>query len=218
MNSGGHTAAHDIVPTKAEALAFMMGGQQVFAKIVHHPGSRIPERSFMRSGLFDMADEIVAGIRAAALEGARRGDAMTIRNDAFDALLTIGKQIEPGDPGSEWGEAGRKMKPPEQALMPALFQVEGDSEYQSKSGQMVRREIQISWVIMHNFGKDQAHEPARYSSDLIDRIEAKLGEGVNIQSLGGRVFAAYIKGAIRRFPGDLDGIELITIPLSILLP
>jgi phage gpG-like protein len=69
---GGKTPPHDIVPTKAQALAFMVGGEQVFAKIVHHPGSNIPERSFMRSGLTDMADEIVAGIREAALEGARK--------------------------------------------------------------------------------------------------------------------------------------------------
>jgi phage gpG-like protein len=68
---GGQTRPHDIIPTKAEALAFMIGGSQVFAKIVHHPGSKIPERSFMRSGLYDMADEIVAGLRTAALEGAK---------------------------------------------------------------------------------------------------------------------------------------------------
>lgn len=68
---GGRTAPHDIVPTKAEALAFMMGGQQVFAKLVHHPGSNIPERSYMRTGLFDMSEEIVAGLRDAALAGAR---------------------------------------------------------------------------------------------------------------------------------------------------
>lgn len=68
---GGQTPPHDILPSKAQALAFMMGGEQVFAKIVHHPGSHIPERSFMRSGLFDMADEIIAGIREAALAGAQ---------------------------------------------------------------------------------------------------------------------------------------------------
>jgi phage gpG-like protein len=69
---GGKTPAHDIFPKKAEALAFMMGGEQVFAKVVHHPGSVIPERSYMRSGLYDMAEEIIAGIRDAAASGARR--------------------------------------------------------------------------------------------------------------------------------------------------
>lgn len=68
---GGQTPPHDILPTKAQALAFMIGGEQVFAKIVHHPGSKIPERSFMRSGLYDMADEIVQGIKEAAIAGAK---------------------------------------------------------------------------------------------------------------------------------------------------
>lgn len=69
---GGRTPPHDIVPDKAEALAFMIGGRQVFAKIVHHPGSQMPERSFMRSSLADMAEEITAGLRQAAVEGLQK--------------------------------------------------------------------------------------------------------------------------------------------------
>ena len=55
---GGTTPPHDIVPVKAKALAFVMGGKMVFAKIVHHPGSKMPERSFMRSSLSDNAQYI----------------------------------------------------------------------------------------------------------------------------------------------------------------
>ena len=54
---GGVTKPHDIVPTKAKALHFIMGGKDVFAKIVHHPGSRMPERSYIRSSLADLLDE-----------------------------------------------------------------------------------------------------------------------------------------------------------------
>jgi phage gpG-like protein len=36
---GGTTPAHDIVPDKAKALAFLSGGGLVFARRVHHPGS-----------------------------------------------------------------------------------------------------------------------------------------------------------------------------------
>jgi hypothetical protein len=49
----------------------MMGGKDVFATIVHHPGSTMPERSFMRSSLAEMKDDIVSGIKEAAGEGAR---------------------------------------------------------------------------------------------------------------------------------------------------
>lgn len=66
---GGKTAAHDILPNKAKVLAFVSGGAQVFAKIVHHPGSTIPERSYLRSSLADMRDEIISGLKAAVLQG-----------------------------------------------------------------------------------------------------------------------------------------------------
>jgi phage gpG-like protein len=83
---GGTTKAHDILPVKALALAFMTGkggpagrdasgrfkssGTQVFAKVVHHPGSKMPERSYLRSSLAEMREEIVGGIKQAALAAA----------------------------------------------------------------------------------------------------------------------------------------------------
>ncbi len=66
---GGVTPAHVIEAKNAKALAFMMGGKMVFAKSVNHPGSRMPERSFMRSSLRDMQEEIKQGLRQ-AVEGA----------------------------------------------------------------------------------------------------------------------------------------------------
>ena len=65
---GGRTAPHDIVPDKAKALAFLVHGAPVFAKIVHHPGSQIPARSYLRSALADMGDQILAEFTAAALD------------------------------------------------------------------------------------------------------------------------------------------------------
>jgi len=66
---GGTTRPHIIEPVKAEVLAFVAGGKQRFAKIVHHPGSKIPERSYIRSSLEEMKDEIVEGIKEAGVEG-----------------------------------------------------------------------------------------------------------------------------------------------------
>ena len=64
---GGKTAPH-IIEAKGRALAFMMGGKQVFAKRVNHPGSTMPERSFLRSSLRDRRDPIVTGLQKAAAE------------------------------------------------------------------------------------------------------------------------------------------------------
>jgi len=68
---GGRTSPHLISPVKAQALAFMYNGKMTFAKLVRHPGSKMPERSFMRSGLSDMKNRIVTEM-AEAVRGALR--------------------------------------------------------------------------------------------------------------------------------------------------
>ncbi len=65
---GGKTSAHEILPAKANVLAFLIGGAQHFAHRVEHPGSLIPERSYLRSALEDMKDEILAALAGAADE------------------------------------------------------------------------------------------------------------------------------------------------------
>ena len=62
---GGHTAAHDIVPVKAKALAFAGGGGSVIARRVHHPGSLIPARAPFGSALAALHDEISDGLKQA---------------------------------------------------------------------------------------------------------------------------------------------------------
>ena len=44
------------------------GGAQRFARKVEHPGSLIPERSYLRSSLEEMRDEIVSSLAEAAAE------------------------------------------------------------------------------------------------------------------------------------------------------
>jgi phage gpG-like protein len=65
---GGKTSAHEILPVKAQALAFVAAGSQHFARRVEHPGSLIPERSYLRSSLDDMQGEILAALADAAAE------------------------------------------------------------------------------------------------------------------------------------------------------
>ena len=65
---GGRTPPH-VIEAKGNALAFLMGGKMVFAKRVNHPGSRIPERSYVRSSLEEMAGQIEQGLRDAVIEG-----------------------------------------------------------------------------------------------------------------------------------------------------
>jgi phage gpG-like protein len=63
---GGKTSAHEILPAKGDVLAFITGDGQHFARRIEHPGSVIPERSYLRSALADMNDEIVSALADAA--------------------------------------------------------------------------------------------------------------------------------------------------------
>ena len=64
---GGITAPHEIVPVKARALAFSGAGGQAFARVVHHPGSRMPARAFLGSALDALHEEILGGLKDSVL-------------------------------------------------------------------------------------------------------------------------------------------------------
>ena len=65
---GGRTGAHEILPSKAQALAFMVGGSLRFSRKIEHPGSMIPERSYLRSSLDDMNGDITSALAEVAAE------------------------------------------------------------------------------------------------------------------------------------------------------
>ncbi len=67
---GGTIPPHQIVPDKAKALAFLVGGKQAFAARVQLPAVTMPKRSYMRSALAEMADEIREEFNAAIIEAA----------------------------------------------------------------------------------------------------------------------------------------------------
>lgn len=70
---GGKTQPHIIEPKKASVLAFAGGdGGMVFARRVNHPGSVMPERSFMRSSLRDMSTEISLGMKTAVVRSIQK--------------------------------------------------------------------------------------------------------------------------------------------------
>ena len=68
---GGTIPPHEIVPDKAKALAFAVGGKRVFAARVNLPAVTMPERSYLRSSLAEMAEEIKEEFGAAVLEATK---------------------------------------------------------------------------------------------------------------------------------------------------
>ena len=65
---GGVIPPQQIVPDKAKALAFLVGGKQAFAARVNLPAIAMPERSYMRTSLAEMADDIRDELAATAIE------------------------------------------------------------------------------------------------------------------------------------------------------
>jgi len=68
---GGTIPPHEIVPDKAKALAFVVGGKQVFAARVNLPAVTMPERSYLRSSLAEMSEEIKEGFSEAVADATR---------------------------------------------------------------------------------------------------------------------------------------------------
>ena len=140
------------------------------------------------------------------------------RNAIYDALMAVGAAIVPSY-GVSWGETGRRCKTPDQSQMPALFQVELEEKVDTNLlGQVGRHKLEVLWVIYQSSGTDQTTVPAKFSADAIDNIVAAFSSNVGRQTLGGLAYAAYVNGSIKRFMGDVDGIEIITVPITILVP
>lgn len=69
---GGRTRPHPILPVTARVLVFQGRTGTVFARRVNHPGSKIPERSYLRSALAQKRAEIVETIKAAVIGNIKR--------------------------------------------------------------------------------------------------------------------------------------------------
>lgn len=67
---GGTTRPHMIYPKSAGGmLVFEWRGEMQYRKSVSHPGSKMPERSYMRTALADRIDIIRRSVLAGALRG-----------------------------------------------------------------------------------------------------------------------------------------------------
>jgi hypothetical protein len=63
LEFGASIPAQLIAAKNAKALAFVVGGSQVFAKHVMHPAFVLPPHSFLRAALADLAPDIIATLQ-----------------------------------------------------------------------------------------------------------------------------------------------------------
>jgi hypothetical protein len=69
---GARIPAHDIYPKNKGALKFQIGERTVFAKVVHHPGSTIPARAPIQSGIEDRIAEYGEAVSNAIVNALKR--------------------------------------------------------------------------------------------------------------------------------------------------
>jgi hypothetical protein len=107
-----------------------------------------------------------------------------------------------------------------QGPVPSLYQIEGSETIVSTDDQLDLLTLRASWIIYHRGGKDQSATPAETSSNILDAIENAFRPafpGLR-QTLGDRVYRAYIDGAIHKDNGDLDGQAMLIVPITIVIP
>jgi hypothetical protein len=68
LEFGASIPAQLIAAKNAKALAFMVGGQKLFAKQVNRPAFNLPPHSFLRSTLAEFEPQALARLRAAVSE------------------------------------------------------------------------------------------------------------------------------------------------------
>ena len=68
---GGQTKPHRIEAKNGKSLHFFIGGKEIFARVVDHPGSKMPERSYIRAAIKDRKKERETALSDAIIETAR---------------------------------------------------------------------------------------------------------------------------------------------------
>lgn len=64
----GATIPPHTITARGRCLAFMMGGKQIFAKSVQHPGMILPERGMVRRGIRDRLPDYGRALSAAVVD------------------------------------------------------------------------------------------------------------------------------------------------------
>lgn len=140
------------------------------------------------------------------------------RNAIFDALLALSDVTWGAD--ERFVERSRRLKMWDKAPAPSLYQIDGSETITSNDDQLDMLTLRANWVIIHRGGKDQATTPSEVSNDILDAVENAFRPdfpGLK-ETLGGLVYRAFIDGSIHKDNGDLDGVAMLIVPITILVP
>ena len=177
---GGKTAAHEILPDKARVLAFVLNGKQVFARRIQHPGSQIPERSYLRSALEEQGDDIAQGLTDVVTRLSERFEGYRMMNsreailEALCARLAEAQFATPINGCDTWALLSRRLKlwsDVAGADQPALFVTEhGETVAYGSESLPGKTMLNVDLFVYIAAGKDPDCIPARDLNVALDAL------------------------------------------------
>ncbi len=145
----------------------------------------------------------------------------TSRNDIMDALLSL---LESNMPSivtftRKYKEFSNTSLSSE---MPYLMLCKPREQYPARPIKSLpaKRSFTTEIIINISAGIDQNSIPDETVCDIMDELDLALRptQGNQTQTLGGLVDHCYIEGDVICVPGDLDGLGMIHVPVTIMLP
>ncbi len=144
---------------------------------------------------------------------------MTTREDVFSTLFDTLSAITWGT-NDTWAHASRRLALFADVAQPAMMLTAHDETIRQRAGGDYYQSWKASVLIYHQTG-DVSAIPQQTDNLILDAVFAALAPddalGRNF-TLGGRVSRCFVDGAVRKFPGDLDGQSMIVIPITIIVP
>ena len=105
------------------------------------------------------------------------------------------------------------------AQSPALFLL-GDSERYETTIKFPRKLVLVQKLVyLNDVGSDPTLIPETAINNALDALDTLLVPDYDGRcTLGGLVYSALIKGAVKKAPGDATGKSIAIVPLELMLP
>jgi hypothetical protein len=118
---------------------------------------------------------------------------------------------------------GRRARDPSvigPLLSPACFLVRSGETLERKSPNLVIRTLHVSAFVYNDVGAAPNAIPETVLNNAMEALEAALAPAQpgGLCTLGGLVYAAYLKGEVHTAPAELTGKALAIVPIEIVLP
>lgn len=101
--------------------------------------------------------------------------------------------------------------------MPAVFQVQQDETFDAKPNLPTKKTLNVEWWVYVS-APDTSIAPSTILNPVLDAIDGVLGQddgGLNVETLGDRVFRASVSGRVEIIEGVLGDRALAIVPVRI---